>query len=142
MGYYCYNMWFAGSIMMQGPNSVGSSACQKQGLIAAFAAVAITLAFVIFTHIATCTPCYDDDVCAAARIDHPIQLAIAKIVEAGSPKGKCAAVSVPRQTPTEIVLLESVADFFWKVAVTGQSGSEPSHRNSTLAHRRTVVLLV
>jgi hypothetical protein len=102
---------------------------------------ASVLALTLFTHVATCDPCYDDDVCAAARIDNVAKFTVAKIVEIGKAKGDTTVFLQPQRSVSAVAVLPTALE--WHAIGAGFSGiQEPLHRNSTLAHRRTVVLLV
>jgi len=103
--------------------------------------VASVLALTLFTHVATCDPCYDDDVCAAARIDNVAKFAAAKIVEVGKAKGDATVLPVPQRSATAVAILPTAAELH-TIGAGFFDISEPLHRNSALAHRRTVVLLV
>jgi hypothetical protein len=104
--------------------------------------VASVLALTLFTHVVTCDPCYDDDVCAAARIDNVAKFVVAKAIEVDGAKGKHAVPRIPESSAGAIAVLETG----WDLRLTDDTAShvspEPQHRNSALAHRRTVVFLV
>ena len=128
--------------MRQHASSATQSSRDRQGFYAAVAAIAATLALILFTHVATCLPCYDDDVCAGARIDHVVDLGFAKVVEAGSDKGNCTLISLPDRFHADFVFIESVVGLRPDTSGSSSANRERPSRNSALEHRRTVVLLI
>jgi hypothetical protein len=105
--------------------------------------VASTLALLLATHLVICPPTYDDDVCAAARIDYAVQLAAEKPAEAAKP---------PSDGPNFLAatLTASLLAAPWNPPLAAPApeqsltilASRTASRNSALAHRRTVVLIL
>ena len=108
---------------------------------AALISCAFALILALFTHVVSCVPCYDDDVCASARIEGTfLQTLKAETLDVGNAADDGAAKVLVRtalETAALLVVLPEAAD-----VQTGRSLSETLPRNSALAHRRTVVLVI
>jgi hypothetical protein len=104
--------------------------------------VASTLALLLATHLVICPPTYDDDVCAAARIDYAVQFAAEKPAEVAKPSGEgpgflaatlTSSLAAPWNPPLAAPAPESSLAML---------ASPTATRNSALAHHRTVVLIL
>ena len=129
--------------MLPTEHRVQNPASLKRGLGAALVSWAVVLIFTLFAHVITCAPCYDDDVCASARIDGNILQAIdVQTVDVGnSSDGGNTKVIV--QPTLELAAVLNSTDLSRAVsAYYASPNREIWHRNSSLAHRQTVVLVI
>jgi hypothetical protein len=105
--------------------------------------VASTLALLLATHLVICPPTFDDDVCAAARIDYAVQFAAEKPAEAAKAPGE-------RPNFLGATLTASLPAASWNPPLAAPApesslamlASPTATRNSALAHRRSVVLIL
>jgi hypothetical protein len=121
---------------------IGSLIGRKIGRTATAASLAVALALLVVVHVATCSPCYDDDVCASARIDTGVKFAFVKAMQVGDamPDSASAPPSV-RPFAASAILPPAVEFPILLIRLRSRIGHFAS-RNSSVAHRQTVVLLV
>ena len=114
-----------------------------RGLGAILASWIVALLFALFTHVVTCAPCYDDDLCGSARIDANIQQIIdVHTLDVGnSTDGGYRNVLVPSAFELTALCNSTVLSEAVDVRLRS-SVRENIYRNSSLAHRQTVVLVI
>lgn len=126
--------------MVASKHSVPKRTFAQPGL-SVLASCVVTLMLALFTHIVTCAPCYDDDVCASARIEGAfLQVLKAENLDFGKPADGGPSkifVQTALKLASPVAVPPQAADI-----QTGRLLSENLPRNSALAHRRTVVLVI
>ena len=122
-------------------NAEGRKAIPRlSGLGWALALLALVLSLSIFTHVVTCAPCYDDDVCASARIDGADQLSATHIVEIGLAAEKAGSEIAPAPPFVPLALAESIRDM--QPPVPMPLPIAPTAPSARFSHPRTDVLLI
>ena len=100
-----------------------------------------TLALLLLTHIIMCPPTLDDDVCAAARIDHAVQCTLDKTTHVARPDGDLPTLAVPEPAQQLVAFFAAIFTLPQPVETPFFPGLRVQDRSSALAHKRTVVLL-
>ncbi len=104
-------------------------------------AVMGALALLLFTHIVMCPPTLDDDVCAAARIDHAVHCTLEKAAHVAKPDGDLPTLLAPEPVQHVAVLFAAILALPQPASAHLLREARAPDRSSALAHKRTVVLL-
>ena len=102
----------------------------------------MVLTLSIFTHVVTCAPCYDDDVCASARIDGADQLSTTHIAEIGVAAEKDRANFSLPQPFGPLALAESMRDLQPLDSPPFSLAAASTSAKDKFSHPRTDVLLI
>ena len=129
-------------VFRTGVRQLVSSIPVTHGLGTKLAGFALTLIFAIFAHVVTCPPCYDDDICASARIDaaHCSTVVHHTIVEVSRGKD---IVPLPLLGASGSKRYAGTAPELHLILFEIFSGPSEGRRDfAALAHPRTDVLLI
>jgi hypothetical protein len=107
------------------------------------AAISGALAFLLLAHISTCLPCYDDDVCASARIDTAQHSSFDQTLDQSDAKLKHKAVpGLPLYVHMAYVAVHLLPERLPAPVQHTSADRLEATGNTSLAHRRVTVLLI